>query len=217
MGSWPRPRPWLARPPIRPRTAPLGVRVGAGGGGGGGEAHVALEPPGEKKPHRTAPELSRPRTGSTLRRGLRRGQRGDLNSPPAAAPDSARRRQSRACRSREGKGGEEKEGAGVRRANRRGGKGGESGGCGGCVNIDRRTRARAPSLVRRRRPPRDKMSALVGGRRRLGRLRRFPSRGRRERLRLMAKRPSDRRSPGRNPGPQGAFEVSMINVSCNSH
>lgn len=30
-------------------------------------------------------------------------------------------------------------------------------------------------------------------------------------------RPSDRRSPGRNPGPQGAFEVSMINVSCNSH
>lgn len=36
-------------------------------------------------------------------------------------------------------------------------------------------------------------------------------------LRLMAKRPSDRRSPGRNPGPQGAFEVSMINVSCNSH
>ena len=65
MGSWPRPRPWLARPPIRPRTAPLGVRDGAGGGGGGGEAHVALEPPGEKKPHRTAPELSRPRTGST--------------------------------------------------------------------------------------------------------------------------------------------------------
>lgn len=35
--------------------------------------------------------------------------------------------------------------------------------------------------------------------------------------RLIAKRPSDRRSPGRNPGPQGAFEVSMINVSCNSH
>ena len=33
----------------------------------------------------------------------------------------------------------------------------------------------------------------------------------------MAKRPSDRRGPGRNPGPQGAFEVSMINVSCNSH
>lgn len=30
-------------------------------------------------------------------------------------------------------------------------------------------------------------------------------------------RPSDRRGPGRNPGPQGAFEVSMINVSCNSH
>ena len=36
-------------------------------------------------------------------------------------------------------------------------------------------------------------------------------------FRLMTKRPSDRRSPGRNPGPQGAFEVSMINVSCNSH
>lgn len=36
-------------------------------------------------------------------------------------------------------------------------------------------------------------------------------------LRVMEKRPSDRRSPGRNPGPQGAFEVSMINVSCNSH
>ena len=31
------------------------------------------------------------------------------------------------------------------------------------------------------------------------------------------KRPSDRRSPGMDPGPQGAFEVSMINVSCNSH
>ena len=44
-----------------------------------------------------------------------------------------------------------------------------------------------------------------------------PSRGNGERFRLMAKRPSDRRSPGRNPGPQGAFEVSMINVSCNSH
>ena len=28
---------------------------------------------------------------------------------------------------------------------------------------------------------------------------------------------SDRRSPGMDPGPQGAFEVSMINVSCNSH
>ena len=36
-------------------------------------------------------------------------------------------------------------------------------------------------------------------------------------FRWMTKRPSDRRSPGRNPGPQGAFEVSMINVSCNSH
>ncbi|KAJ1175584.1 hypothetical protein NDU88_000871 [Pleurodeles waltl] len=34
---------------------------------------------------------------------------------------------------------------------------------------------------------------------------------------LTIKRPSDRRSPGRNPGPQGAFEVLMINVSCNSH
>ena len=35
--------------------------------------------------------------------------------------------------------------------------------------------------------------------------------------RSIVKRPSDRRSPGKNPGPQGAFEVSMINVSCNSH
>ena len=35
--------------------------------------------------------------------------------------------------------------------------------------------------------------------------------------RWIDKRPSDRRSPGRNPGPQGAFEMSMINVSCNSH
>lgn len=42
-------------------------------------------------------------------------------------------------------------------------------------------------------------------------------RGKAARSRVMAKRPSDRRSPGRNPGPQGAFEVSMINVSCNSH
>lgn len=36
-------------------------------------------------------------------------------------------------------------------------------------------------------------------------------------VRLIVKRPSDRRSPGRNPGPQSAFKVSMINVSCNSH
>ena len=43
-----------------------------------------------------------------------------------------------------------------------------------------------------------------------------PNRGTRE-LRLISKRPSARRSPGKNPGPQGAFEVSMINVSCNSH
>ena len=182
MGLWP--RPWLA-------SLGRGRRGSRRSGASRGK---------KTAPHRTG--TLPPANGIHLRRGLRRGQRGDLNSPPAAAPDSARRRQSRACRSREGKGGEEKEGAGVRRANRRGGKGGESGGCGGCVNIDRRTRARAPSLVRRRRPPRDKMSALVGGRRRLGRLRRFPSRGRRERLRLMAKRPSDRRSPGRNPGPQ---------------
>ena len=48
-------------------------------------------------------------------------------------------------------------------------------------------------------------------------LRKNPQPRRREGLRVMAKRPSDRRSPGRNPGPQGAFEVSMINVSCNSH
>lgn len=37
------------------------------------------------------------------------------------------------------------------------------------------------------------------------------------RVRLIFKRPSDRRSPGKNPGPQSAFKVSMINVSCNSH
>ena len=43
-----------------------------------------------------------------------------------------------------------------------------------------------------------------------------PNRGTRE-FRLISKRPSARRSPGKNPGPQGAFEVSMINVSCNSH
>lgn len=49
-----------------------------------------------------------------------------------------------------------------------------------------------------------------------GRLR-LPQPRRRGGLRLIAKRRSDRRSPGRNPGPQGAFEVSMINVSCNSH
>lgn len=46
---------------------------------------------------------------------------------------------------------------------------------------------------------------------------RLPQPRKRGGFRLMAKRPSDRRSPGRNPGPQGAFEVSMINVSCNSH
>lgn len=36
-------------------------------------------------------------------------------------------------------------------------------------------------------------------------------------VRLIVKRPSDRRGPGKNPGPQSAFKVSMINVSCNSH
>ena len=30
-------------------------------------------------------------------------------------------------------------------------------------------------------------------------------------------RPSDRRGPGNNPRPQYAFEMSMFNVSCNSH
>ena len=30
-------------------------------------------------------------------------------------------------------------------------------------------------------------------------------------------RPSDRRGPGRDPGPPCAFKVSMFNVSCNSH
>ena len=50
---------------------------------------------------------------------------------------------------------------------------------------------------------------------------RHPSHARRRpeasEVRLIDKRPSDRRSPGRNPGPQSAFKVSMINVSCNSH
>ena len=60
-------------------------------------------------------------------------------------------------------------------------------------------------------------SLHLGGRRQdRGRLRQ-PQPRKSERFRLMTKRPSDRRSPGRNPGPQGAFEVSMINVSCNSH
>ena len=36
-------------------------------------------------------------------------------------------------------------------------------------------------------------------------------------FRCIRERLSDRRSPGRNPGPQDAFEVSMISVSCNSH
>ena len=30
-------------------------------------------------------------------------------------------------------------------------------------------------------------------------------------------RPSDRRGPGSDPGPQCAFEMSMFNVFCNSH
>ena len=52
---------------------------------------------------------------------------------------------------------------------------------------------------------------------------RHPSRGRRHpgepgrNLPIDCNRPSDRRSPGMDPGPQGAFEGSMINVSCNSH
>ncbi|KAK7881341.1 hypothetical protein WMY93_029750 [Mugilogobius chulae] len=39
-----------------------------------------------------------------------------------------------------------------------------------------------------------------------------PNRGR-VNSRLMAKRPSDRRSPGRNPGPQGAFEIHPRNLT----
>ena len=57
----------------------------------------------------------------------------------------------------------------------------------------------------------------LGGRRRAEACLRQPQPRRHGGLRVMEKRPSDRRSPGRNPGPQGAFEVSMINVSCNSH
>ena len=70
---------------------------------------------------------------------------------------------------------------------------------------------------RRRELPRKEKSLRLGGRRPEAPACDRPQPRRRGRLRLMAKRPSDRRSPGRNPGPQGAFEVSMINVSCNSH
>lgn len=76
----------------------------------------------------------------------------------------------------------------------------------------RRNRPRAGSARRAGRPDR---SALRGTKAPRGACD-GPSRGSGS-FRLMAKRPSDRRSPGRNPGPQGAFEVSMINVSCNSH
>lgn len=37
------------------------------------------------------------------------------------------------------------------------------------------------------------------------------------RTRLQVHRPSDRRGPGSEPGPQYAFKMSMFNVSCNSH
>jgi hypothetical protein len=36
-------------------------------------------------------------------------------------------------------------------------------------------------------------------------------------LLLRVSRPSDRRGRGLKPRPQGAFEMSMIKVSCNSH
>ena len=69
--------------------------------------------------------------------------------------------------------------------------------------------------------PLGRMDLHLGGRRPGGLACDSPSRGKSPTRglasRLIAKRPSDRRSPGRNPGPQGAFEVSMINVSCNSH
>lgn len=83
------------------------------------------------------------------------------------------------------------------------------GGRGRRANGERGGPGRAPA------PHRASRSLYLGGRRQ--RVPATPQPRRRERLRLMAKRPSDRRSPGRNPGPQGAFEVSMINVSCNSH
>lgn len=74
----------------------------------------------------------------------------------------------------------------------------------------------APGRPARRRAGASRETGLhLGGRRRRSACD-CPSRGSGS-FRLMAKRPSDRRSPGRNPGPQGAFEVSMINVSCNSH
>ena len=44
-----------------------------------------------------------------------------------------------------------------------------------------------------------------------------PGDRRRDRPRTNCRRPSDRRGPERDPGPQCAFEVSMIDVSCNSH
>ena len=43
-----------------------------------------------------------------------------------------------------------------------------------------------------------------------------PAQGRRDAIEGI-NRPSARRGPGTDPGPQSAFEESMINVSCNSH
>ena len=110
--------------------------------------------------------------------------------PPAAAPVSCVR------------GGLDGDGAPPRPPGWRGGRRREGGSAPG---------ARRGGLDRRSR-----RSALRGTKATRGACDR-PQPRRRGGLRLMAKRPSDRRSPGRNPGPQGAFEVSMINVSCNSH
>lgn len=115
-------------------------------------------------------------------------------SPPAAAPDSC------------GPDGGAPPRAGVGR-----GEGGREEGVAdeeeGRVGEPGQAHTTAPGI------PRSALRGTKAAERRL----RLPQPRKRGRFRLMAKRPSDRRSPGRNPGPQGAFEVSMINVSCNSH
>lgn len=116
----------------------------------------------------------------------------ETRSPPAAAPDS--------CGP---DGGAPFPGRGKRRVRDGGGMLGRRG---------ERRRACWPDPHRTGHPD----SLHLGGRRQTGACD-SPSRGKKVISRLMSKRPSDRRSPGRNPGPQGAFEVSMINVSCNSH
>lgn len=177
-----------------PGVAPAGGREAHGTLGFSGYPAAAREgradpqPAPRPTPPQTPARAVRRRAYARVTRAARRDR-----SPPAAAPDSCGPDGAPLPGPEVGEGGREEDIAD------------------GAEEVSRRAH-REPT-------PGVPDSLHLGGRRRRSACD-CPSRGGKARApfsRLMAKRPSDRRSPGRNPGPQGAFEVSMINVSCNSH